>query len=275
MVIFQLGIIMEIHESANIFPLEEESIGSLASDIQEHGQIKDIELYEGKVIDGRRRMRACEVAGVSPRFTDVTDKVNDPIAYVLSLNLHRRQLTPSQKAMVAARVREMYDREAKERQKRQPKSVVENIPQQNEGIKARDAAGKSVGVNGKYVDHATKVLTKAIPEVVKAVEEGRMNVTTAAVLSTEPPEVQREEVNQPHRKRKYKSGEGGSDPLPFEEPEESKEQNAAKGGTVKLMGVGVIRAREAIGVLSLIPTNDPLRKDGFKIVKDWLKREEK
>lgn len=273
---------MEIHEAANIFPMEEETLESLAADIREHGQAKSIELYTGKVIDGRRRLRACESVGIKPKFVDVTDKVSDPVAYVLSLNLHRRQLTPSQKAMVAARVREMYDQAAKERQKAHSgtapgkgKTLVENFPQVNDGAKARDAAGKAVGVNGKYVDHATKVLTKAIPEVVKAVEEGRMNVTTAAVLATEPPETQLDEVNQPKRNRKYKSGPNGSEPEPIEDPEQTKEQNAAKGGPVKLLGVGVIRAREAIGVLSQIPLNDPLRKDGFKIVKDWLKREEK
>lgn len=45
-----------------------------------------------------------------------------------------------------ARVREHYDKQAKERQKRKPAdSVVENLPQQ----KARDAAGKAFGVSGK------------------------------------------------------------------------------------------------------------------------------
>lgn len=279
-----------IHEAADLFPLEEETLDALAADIREHGQAKDIELYEGKVLDGRRRLRACNLAGIAPRFRDVTAEVTEPVAYVLSLNLHRRQLTPSQKAIVAARVREMYDKAAKERQTASLKKgkqvpVVEKIPQRETGTKSRDAAGKAVGVNGKYVDHATKVLANAVPEVVKAVEDGRMNVTTAALLATESPEVQREEATKPNRNRKYAPTPNGAPPKkaapPAPEPTQPaapEPQQQAKGRPAKLpdgfLGVGVIRAHEAINILSRIPRNDALRKDGFKLVKDWLRREE-
>lgn len=278
-----------IHEAADLFPLEEETLDALAADIRERGQAKDIELYEGKVLDGRRRLRACNLAGVAPRFRDVTAEVTEPVAYVLSLNLHRRQLTPSQKAIVAARVREMYDRAAKERQKAsggdrksaKEKSVVEKIPQPAAGTKSRDAAGKAVGVNGKYVDHATKVLANAVPEVVKAVEDGRMNVTTAALLATEAPEVQREEATKPKRNRKYTPTQnaGAIKPAPeATQPAAPEPQQQSKGRPEKVpdgfLGVGVIRAHEAINILSRIPRNDALRKDGFKLVKDWLRREE-
>jgi ParB-like chromosome segregation protein Spo0J len=277
-----------IHEAADLFPLEEETLDALAADIRERGQAKDIELYEGKVLDGRRRLRACNLAGVAPRFRDVTAEVAEPVAYVLSLNLHRRQLTPSQKAIVAARVREMYDRAAKERQKSHAgtapgkrKTLVENVPQVKEGTKSRDAAGKAVGVNGKYVDHATKVLANAVPEVVKAVEDGRMNVTTAALLATEAPEVQREEATKPKRNRKYTPTQnaGAIKPAPeATQPAAPEPQQQSKGRPEKVpdgfLGVGVIRAHEAINILSRIPRNDALRKDGFKLVKDWLRREE-
>lgn len=275
-----------IHEAADLFPLEEETLAALAEDIREQGQAKDIELYEGRVLDGRRRLRACKLAGVAPRFRDVTAEVTEPISYVLSLNLHRRQLTPSQKAIVAARVREMYDKAAKERQtaglkKGKQAPVKEKIPERA-GQQSRDAAGKAVGVNGKYVDQATKVLANAVPEVVKAVEDGRMNVTTAALLATEAPEVQREEATKPKRNRKYASTPNGAAAKKAAEPEATQpaapEPQQAKSRPEKLpdgfLGVGVIRAHEAINILSRIPRNDALRKDGFKLVKDWLRREE-
>ena len=86
-------------------------------------------------------------------------------------------------AMCAARAREVYEQQAKERQIRKPAdSVVENLPQQNS--KVRDAAGKAFGVSGKSVDYGKKVLDMGTPELVKAVDEGCMVVGTDGIDAT-------------------------------------------------------------------------------------------
>jgi hypothetical protein len=251
-----------IHEAAEIFPLDEETIGDLAKDIRVNGLLVPIERLDGKVIDGRRRLRACQVAGVQPQFRDV--KVSDPVAYVLSLNLHRRHLTPGQRSMVGARARKWYDDEAKKRQKvrkgSQPGASPANLPELEKGD-ARDQVGKVVGVSGKSIDHATKVLNRAIPEVVQAVDEGRMSVSTAAILASESEEEQRAEAAHPKRRRDYRSV---SNPVATGRHEEDQEAGKSR-------GVGVIRANEAINSLIRIPKNDPLRKRGFQIVTDWIR----
>lgn len=255
---------MPFHPAANIFPLDDESIGSLADDIRKHGQQVPIELFAGQVLDGRRRWLACSIAQIKPATREV--KPSDPVAYVLSLNLHRRHLTPSQLAMVAARARELYDQQAKERQRasggnHKQKAVVENLPQPD---RARDAAGKAVGVSGRSVDFATKVIQQGTPELIKSVDEGRMAVSTAAVYASEPPDVQRKVVSDPKRNRTYKPGIGGGEKIPEEAvPEELPEGESR--------GVGVQRANEAINCLSRIPKNDRLRKRGFQIVSDWIR----
>jgi hypothetical protein len=255
----------EYHEAANIFPMMEgDSFDELVSDVKKNGLHEDIELLDGKILDGRNRHSACTMAGIKPRFKTVT--TDDPVAYVLSKNLHRRHLTPSQASMVAARARDYYDRQAKERQKRKPAdSVLENLPGQK-GT-ARDQAAKAAGVSGKTVDHATKVLKHGVPELVKAVDEGRMAVSTAAILASESPEVQRAEATAPKRNRTYKSGlGGGAKPIAKQEPEEEDRPHCSGKPPV-----GVILANEALNVLMRIPRNDPLRKRGFQIVVDWIR----
>lgn len=205
---------MEIHEAADIYPLDEEHLDALAADIKANGLIDDIETLDGKVLDGRRRLLACARVGVPPRFKAVTTP--DPITYVLSKQ-NRRDLTPSQRSMCGARagkLRAKYEAEAKERQKErkgnQPGATKENLPDLSSG-QTRDQIGKLVGVSGKTIDYATRVLEHGVPELVKAVDEGRMAVSTAAVLSADPPEVQRREAvfdssRGRKRGRKYTTG---------------------------------------------------------------------
>jgi hypothetical protein len=56
----------------------------------------------GKILDGRNRYQACVAAGEDAWIENWTGK--DPIAYVLSLNMSRRHLDESQRAMVAAKL---------------------------------------------------------------------------------------------------------------------------------------------------------------------------
>jgi hypothetical protein len=131
---------------------------------------------ESNVMIPRRRARVKRVSDI---------KVADPVAYVLSLNLHRRHLTPSQRAMIGARAREVYDQMAKERKKQHAGTAPgkkKNTPGKSTGSDsaaqgngdARELVGRTVGACGSLIDWATKVLDKGVPELAKAVDEGRM-----------------------------------------------------------------------------------------------------
>jgi len=63
---------------------------------------------DGVLIDGRNRLRACEIAGVDPRFSKLNG--HDAAAYIVSANLERRNLTKGQQAMALAMIYPNPDR---------------------------------------------------------------------------------------------------------------------------------------------------------------------
>lgn len=94
---------LDVHPVADLFPmLADDELAELAADIKERGQLQPIVLdVDGRIIDGRNRLAACELAGVEPEFT--TYDGHDPGGYALAVNLQRRNLTKSQVAVLAAK----------------------------------------------------------------------------------------------------------------------------------------------------------------------------
>lgn len=163
----------EVHPIASLFPMmTEEEFAGLKADIAEHGQRDDITIYDGKVLDGRNRQRACEELGIKPKTRQFTG--NCPVRFVYSENFHRRHLSSGQKAGVAVKMESMMaelETKAKERKAvgqhkgggdRKSKSARShggnNSPKRSEPKnKTRDNAAELVGTNPRYIDHAKKV----------------------------------------------------------------------------------------------------------------------
>ncbi len=173
----------EIHPLANIFPaMAQTEFDALKADIAAYGQREPVWLYEGKVIDGRHRQRACQELG-KPVRTEVYDGF-DATAFVLSLNLHRRHLNASQLAFVALEIERVEAEAAKKRQSAaggDKRSLVEQIPQAVEVAdrgRARDRAAEAVGVNSKYVTDAKRIEREA-PELAEKIKAGEATITQA------------------------------------------------------------------------------------------------
>lgn len=165
------------HHLAELFPLiEGESLMALAADVEQHGLREPIVLLDGQVLDGRNRLRACEIAGVVPRFKDHDG--SDPLAFVLSLNLARRHLNESQRAMVAARLATLKDGQ-------RPLGQLAQVPTQ------RDAA-RVLNVGERSVKRAVEVRDHAAPEIARAVDQGQLAVSAAAQAARLPVDRQRE-----------------------------------------------------------------------------------
>ena len=94
---------LEPHPLSAIFPpIRDEDFGKLAADIKLHGLRQHIVLYQGKILDGNNRYRACELAGRKPTFADFTGIDADARNYVISVNIHRRHLSPDQRRDIIA-----------------------------------------------------------------------------------------------------------------------------------------------------------------------------
>jgi N6-adenosine-specific RNA methylase IME4 len=89
-----------IHPAATLFPLlSDQELEDLTADIKQKGQLDPIRLFEGQILDGRNRYRACQKLEIEPRFVDLPDDIN-PWEYAWSVNAERRHLAPGTRAMV-------------------------------------------------------------------------------------------------------------------------------------------------------------------------------
>jgi N6-adenosine-specific RNA methylase IME4 len=172
----------DAHPVADIFPMMSDAeIADLADDIKVNGQRNAIWLHrDGRIIDGRNRWRACESAGVEPATRVYSGAEDSLVAFVVSLNLKRRHLNESQRAMVADRIATLRDG-----QRKAGSPIGEPAVTQQE-------AAELLNVGKRSVERAREVRESGAPELTAAVERGEVAVSTAAVIAREPVEVQRE-----------------------------------------------------------------------------------
>jgi ParB-like chromosome segregation protein Spo0J len=176
---------MEFHEVANIFPqMNGEPFKLLVADIKANGLREEIWTHEGKIIDGRNRYRACEEAGVEPRCR-TWDGNGSLVAFVVSLNLHRRHLSESQRAMVAAKIANW---KVGENQYREEGGSID-LPSSPAVSNAQAAA--LLNVSEPSVKRAKRVRAQGVPELVEAVEKGALSVNAGAFLADAEPDEQR------------------------------------------------------------------------------------
>lgn len=176
---------MEFHEVANIFPLMDGSaFDQLVADVKANGLREPIWKHEEKIIDGRNRWRACGAAGAEPRFREWDGK-GSLVGFVVSLNLHRRHLSESQRAMVAAKISNLTVGN--------PKFCANNPIAPIGAIVSvsKEEAAQLLNVSEQSVTRARKVRDFAVPELVAAVERGEVSVAAAGHVSRMPVERQK------------------------------------------------------------------------------------
>lgn len=166
------------HPLANIFPLmAADEYVALKSDIRQYGLREAIWILDGQILDGRNRFKACQEVGVTPILKEYDGE--DPAAFVVSLNLKRRHLSESQRAMVAKKLANMAQGE---RTDIQPSANLQKVSQAE--------AASLLNVSPRLVATAKKVDEQGEPELVEAVVNGQVSVSAAAMATALPKEEQ-------------------------------------------------------------------------------------
>lgn len=166
------------HPYSELFPLlSDERAAELAVDIKARGLLEPITLYEGMILDGRNRYRACVAAEAEPRA--VQYEGDDPVGWVLAKNLNRRHLTDDQRAMVGIEALPMIEAET-EKRRRAAISLARSgetgrISVQSEGEPkhhpSQAAAAALVGVSPDRIARS-KAVKQSDPELARDVAAG-------------------------------------------------------------------------------------------------------
>ena len=173
------------HEAANLFPLlAEQELAELAADIKSNGLLNPIVLFEGKVLDGRNRLLACMQSDTTPNFTKWASNGQSPVSWVISQNVMRRDLTKSQKAVIAVEALPLLAEEAKLNQSQAGKSFGNGKKvafdktdnSYRPPLHARKELARQFGVSEGYINHAQHIKEQD-PSRLEKIKSGAENIS--------------------------------------------------------------------------------------------------
>jgi hypothetical protein len=135
------GVDVKQHPLSAIFPpMTEAEMNELRADIAAHGLRTPVVVFEDKVLDGWHRYIACRETGTTMRFEAFEGDAVSARSFVMSVNLTRRHLDISQRALIAARLATL----PAHRPGKQANLLTS-------GLTIRDAAELASAVNGSYI----------------------------------------------------------------------------------------------------------------------------
>jgi ParB/Sulfiredoxin domain len=159
--------------------MEGDDFAPLIADIRAEGLREPIWIdHQGRILDGRNRMRACLKAGAPCIKRTFPGDDAAILRFVISKNLRRRHLDASQRAMIAAELANIKPRVFAGNQ---------HVPSANLQTSQLSQAGaaKLMNVSPRSVADAVKVRKEGEPELLQAVKEGKLTVSRAAKVAKE------------------------------------------------------------------------------------------
>ena len=198
---------LRAHPAAECFPLMNDvELEALAADIGTNGCRVPVSICDDLLLDGRNRALACERAGVPvPWETLPAVGLRDATLAVTSLNLQRRHMDESQRALAAAKLANLgagrppaagtaepaaeADETADSGKSRLVRPNGETAPI---GAVSQTVAAGMMKVSRRSTQRAAAI--KNDPDLAPAVERGHVTVADAYRVRDEPAEVKRRAV---------------------------------------------------------------------------------
>ena len=199
---------LEEHPLTNRMPIKSEhEYQALKESIRINGLQQPLVRFEGKILDGRHRLRACKELGIPVAVLDFVGSEEDALVYVLQANQYHHDYGTGQRAAVAAMlmpdVSEMVaqGRLEKVRAAWEAKRAVgcleevpSNPPEAEQPVSARVIAAQMMRVNDRYVGLALRIQREA-PELFTQLHAGTITIQAALKkLNGESDDAQQREI---------------------------------------------------------------------------------
>lgn len=158
-----------LHDVIFIMPkMREKEYEDLKSDISKNGLQVPILRFQGKVVDGRHRLQACIELGIKPIFSELPDSANDSLMSIIgSHNLQRRNISDELKAITGAKI----------------SNSCLGTNQHTAGAVSQKQIAQELNISVDSIQRAKKVLNQGIPELIEALESGKIDISNAAKIA--------------------------------------------------------------------------------------------
>ena len=200
------------HPLSSAYPaMPAADFADLVSDIRAHGQHDVATIYEGMVLDGWHRYRACEEIGIPCRVEEFAG--SDPAAFVIAKNGRRRHLTESQRAAAIVSVRQWRPADSTGGASHRctgdtchPSATVAQMAVEanvNERTIQRAKRAHEAGLgeavrDGRISANKAAEIAKADPELAKKVAHGEVSLPSAVEKIAPKPKRKAEPEPAPH-----------------------------------------------------------------------------
>lgn len=173
----------ELHPLSLVMPpMSDDEYQQLLESIKQHGQMEPVVIFDGQILDGRHRYAACQELNIEPIIREYSYEHDGPSPATFSLvkNTHRRHLTTSQRAMVAAAILPFFEAEARENQRKAggDQKAKSDQTETSTPVHSHAKAAEEMHVSRASVHTAAKLADEA-PDLAEEVKAGKKTLNAA------------------------------------------------------------------------------------------------